>query len=90
MTTRSKASDSRTPKSGGPKSGGLKSGGLDGGDEDLLEMVQRQTFRFFWEGAHPVSGLAREPGEGSGFRLVPLTRLSRFARQPPSPARGEG
>ena len=27
-------------------------------DAALLEAVQRQTFRFFWEGAHPVSGLA--------------------------------
>src|SRR5579871_1961125 len=27
-------------------------------DEALLEIIQRQTFRFFWEGAHPVSGLA--------------------------------
>ena len=27
-------------------------------DEELLEQVQRQTFRFFWEGGHPVSGLA--------------------------------
>lgn len=27
-------------------------------DEELLEAVQRQTFRFFWEGAHPASGLA--------------------------------
>ncbi|MDR3417459.1 MAG: glucoamylase family protein [Nevskia sp.] len=27
-------------------------------DELLIEAVQRQTFRFFWEGAHPVSGLA--------------------------------
>jgi hypothetical protein len=27
-------------------------------DARLLEAVQRQTFRFFWEGAHPVSGLA--------------------------------
>jgi hypothetical protein len=26
-------------------------------DEDLLEQVQRQTFRFFWEGGHPISGL---------------------------------
>jgi hypothetical protein len=26
-------------------------------DEDLLELVQRQTFRYFWDGAHPVSGL---------------------------------
>lgn len=29
-------------------------------DDDLLEVVQRQTFRFFWHYAHPVSGLARE------------------------------
>ncbi len=27
-------------------------------DEELLEAVQRQTFRFFWEAAHPQSGLA--------------------------------
>jgi hypothetical protein len=27
-------------------------------DDDLLDAVQRQTFRFFWDGAHPVSGLA--------------------------------
>ena len=27
-------------------------------DDDLLESVQRQTFNFFWEGAHPRSGLA--------------------------------
>jgi hypothetical protein len=27
-------------------------------DDALLEAVQRQTFRFFWEGAHPHSGLA--------------------------------
>lgn len=27
-------------------------------DEELIDAVQRQTFRFFWEGAHPISGLA--------------------------------
>jgi hypothetical protein len=27
-------------------------------DDELLEVVQRQTFRFFWDGANPVSGLA--------------------------------
>jgi len=27
-------------------------------DDALLEAVQRQTFRYFWEGAHPASGLA--------------------------------
>ena len=29
-------------------------------DSELLDIVQRQTFRFFWHYAHPVSGLARE------------------------------
>src|SRR3954470_422602 len=29
-------------------------------DDQLLEVIQRQTFRFFWHGAHPVSGLALE------------------------------
>lgn len=27
-------------------------------DEQLLDLVQRQTFDYFWNGAHPVSGLA--------------------------------
>lgn len=27
-------------------------------DDTLLEVVQRQSFRYFWEAAHPVSGLA--------------------------------
>src|SRR3569833_3918977 len=29
-------------------------------DSDLLDIVQRQTFRYFWDFGHPVSGLARE------------------------------
>jgi len=29
-------------------------------DEELLEAVQRGTFRFFWEGAHPASFMARD------------------------------
>ena len=28
-------------------------------DSALLDIVQRQTFRYFWHYAHPVSGLAR-------------------------------
>lgn len=42
-------------------------------DEALLEQVQRQTFRFFWEAAHPVSGLVpdrRPPGKGQGSDLA--------------------
>jgi hypothetical protein len=55
-------------------------------DDALLEVVQRQTFRYFWEGAHPVSGLAfdrRTAGKrakvedavtsgGSGFGVMAL------------------
>ncbi len=29
-------------------------------DAQLLDRVQRQTFRYFWDFGHPVSGLARE------------------------------
>ena len=29
-------------------------------DEELLELVQRQTFRYFWDFGHPTSGMARE------------------------------
>jgi hypothetical protein len=33
---------------------------FDLADDDLLDLVQRQTFRYFWDFAHPTSGLARE------------------------------
>jgi len=29
-------------------------------DDELLELVQKQTVRYFWDFAHPDSGLARE------------------------------
>lgn len=29
-------------------------------DSALLELVQKQTFKYFWDFAHPVSGMARE------------------------------
>src|SRR5471032_750675 len=54
-------------------------------DDELLDEVQRQTFSFFWEGGHPVSGLAldriirhAEPDDdmvtvgGSGFAILSL------------------
>ncbi|MGF1586554.1 MAG: glucoamylase family protein [Bacteroidales bacterium] len=49
-------------------------------DDELLTLVQEQTFRYFWDYAHPVSGLARErlgSGEmvttgGSGFGLMAI------------------
>jgi len=33
-------------------------------DRELLDQVARQTFRFFWEGAHPGSGLAPDRRTG--------------------------
>ncbi len=49
-------------------------------DEELLTRIQEQTFKYFWDFAHPVSGLARErntSGEtvtmgGSGFGLMAI------------------
>lgn len=49
-------------------------------EDDLLTLVQKQTFKYFWDFAHPVSGLARErntSGEtvtlgGSGFGLMAI------------------
>jgi len=35
-------------------------------DDALLEELQKQTFRFFWDGAEPVSGLARDRNKQSG------------------------
>ncbi|HZH97072.1 MAG TPA: beta-glucosidase, partial [Flavisolibacter sp.] len=34
-------------------------------DTALLELVQKQTFRYFWDFAHPVSGLSRERSNNS-------------------------
>ena len=49
-------------------------------DEELLTKIQQQTFKYFWDFAHPVSGLARErntSGEnvtigGSGFGVMAI------------------
>ena len=54
-------------------------------DEALLDLVQRQTFRYFWDFAHPTSGLARERSNqafgygpevvttgGSGFGIMTI------------------
>ena len=29
-------------------------------DDQLLDLVQKQTFRYFWDFGHPISGMARE------------------------------
>ncbi|MDE3029879.1 MAG: DUF3131 domain-containing protein, partial [Paracoccaceae bacterium] len=34
-------------------------------DEALMDLVQRQTLRYFWEFGHPISGMARERSAGS-------------------------
>ena len=42
-------------------------------DDELLTLVQKQTFRYFWDFAHPVSGMARErsnPAYGYGDEVV--------------------
>ena len=50
-------------------------------DEELLDMVQHATFRYFWDYAHPFSGLARERNNGdanivttggSGFGIMTI------------------
>lgn len=48
-------------------------------DDELLTMVQQYTFRYFWDFAHPVSGLARERNTtsivtsgGSGFGIMAI------------------
>lgn len=49
-------------------------------DDSLLTVIERGTFRYFWDYAHPVSGLARErtgSGEtvtigGSGFGIMAI------------------
>src|ERR1700761_8151267 len=54
-------------------------------DDALLDAVQRQTFDFFWQAAHPDSGLARDRcrdapsaeddlvvSGGSGFGIMSL------------------
>lgn len=49
-------------------------------DDALLDLVQRQTFKYFWDFGHPVSGLARERNTsgdvvtsgGSGFGIMAL------------------
>ncbi len=35
-------------------------------DDELLDILQQYTFRYFWEGAHQESGMALERSNGSG------------------------
>ncbi|MFB6318822.1 glucoamylase family protein [Saccharicrinis sp. FJH54] len=38
----------------------------DFSDDELLDLVERYTFRYFWEGAHQATGMALERTNGSG------------------------
>ena len=39
-------------------------------DEELLDLVQFQTFKYFWEGAHEGSGMAFERSNGDGKTIT--------------------
>lgn len=49
-------------------------------DDSLLTLIQKQTFRYFWDFGHPVSGLSRERNSsgnictsgGSGFGIMSI------------------
>ncbi len=49
-------------------------------EDSLMTLVQKQTFKYFWDFAHPVSGLARERNTsgdvvtsgGSGFGIMSI------------------
>lgn len=44
-------------------------------DDGLLDLVQRQTVRYFWEGGHPASGLARDRLKTSGDKRNDLVAI---------------
>ncbi len=50
-------------------------------DSDLLDLIQKQTFKYFWDFGHPISGMARERSNGddetvttggSGFGIMAM------------------
>ena len=57
-------------------------------DSVLLDLVQRQTFKYFWDFGHPVSGMARERnssgdlvttgGTGFGIMAIPVAIKRNF------------
>ncbi len=52
-------------------------------DDELLDLIQQKTFKYFWDFGHPVSGLARERNSsgdivtigGSGFGIMALVAM---------------
>lgn len=57
-------------------------------DDSLLTLIQKQTFRYFWDFGHPVSGMARERntsgdivttgGSGFGVMAIPVAIERKF------------
>ena len=57
-------------------------------NDSLLTLVQKQTFKYFWDFGHPVSGMARERntsgevvttgGTGFGIMAIPIAIERRF------------
>ncbi|WP_044200008.1 glucoamylase family protein [Dyadobacter tibetensis] len=61
-------------------------------DDALLDLVQQQTFKYFWDFGHPVSGLTRERnssgdlvtsgGSGFGIMTIPVAVERKFISRP--------
>ncbi|MBI1344334.1 MAG: beta-glucosidase [Terrimonas sp.] len=68
-------------------------------DDSLLTLIERQTFRYFWDFGHPVSGLARERntsgdvvtsgGSGFGIMTIPVAINRNFITRAEGLARME-
>jgi hypothetical protein len=66
-------------------------------DDSLLTLVQKQTFRYFWDFAHPVSGMIRERntsgetvttgGTGFGIMAIPVAIERKFISRTEGSAR---
>jgi hypothetical protein len=86
MRSRTKADPRRDARSRRlAKGGAAGSRPVEIDDDALLDLVQRQTLRYFWDFAHPESGLARERSNirpeyglevvttgGSGFGIMAI------------------
>lgn len=66
-------------------------------DDELLTLVQKQTFKYFWDFGHPVSGMARERntsgdvvtsgGTGFGIMTIPVAIERKFISRSEGSAR---
>lgn len=68
-------------------------------DQELLTLIQKQTFRYFWDFGHPTSGMARERntsgdivtsgGTGFGIMTIPVAINRGFINRAEGTARIE-